>query len=277
MTDDNKIKIGIFDSGLGGLTVLQACYEIFFQESLNAEIEFIYLGDNARVPYGTRSPIIIKKYGTECAKFLLSKSVDYIVVACNTVSAYALDEIRSITNIPVFGTIIPACQKANLLTTNNLIGVIATQATVSSNIFEINLKQLNNSNTIFSVACPLLVPLVEQGMFEGKIVDEVLNLYLTQLRESKIDTLVLGCTHYPLLVDAINKFFNYDIKLVTCSESIAQTLFDSVKNRKIITYSGEKPAIKSKFYVTDELSPFNKLANACIKYTEVNAQLVSVP
>jgi glutamate racemase len=278
----SKVKIGIFDSGLGGLTVLRSCVDAVINRDLDcSNIEFIYLGDNARVPYGSKSPATIKKYGTECALFLKSQNTDYVIVACNTVCAHALQEVETTVEQSVIETITPSVQVAIESTTTKTIGVIGTAATCASNAYQKAINAINPDIKVTSIACPLFVPLVEQGMFEGEIVDKIIQLYLEPFKNTQVDTIILGCTHYPLLTKAINKYFDGKIKLVACSDAIANCLVEKLKNNHSLllqkTSENSKQTPHVEFFVTDELSYFNSLATKCLDGIEVNSKIATFP
>lgn len=193
--------IGVFDSGIGGLSVLKQ-----FVRFLPAE-RYIYLGDTARVPYGNKSDDTVRRYSRECTNFLLDHDVKLIVVACNTASSVALDAIREISKVPVIGMIVPAAGAAIRATINSRIGVIGTRATINSNAYVdaiYNLSQ-NKEIRVYSKACPLFVPLAEEGMLRHEATRIIAAEYLDELKSEQIDTLVLGCTHYPLLSQLISE------------------------------------------------------------------------
>ncbi|HIQ30872.1 MAG TPA: glutamate racemase [Aquifex aeolicus] len=212
------MRIGIFDSGVGGLTVLKAIRDRY------AEADIIYLGDTARVPYGNKSEETVIRYSMECADFLLSKGIDILVVACNTASSYAINPLRERFSIPVVGVVKPGVKLA-LSLTNGRVGVIGTLTTIRSGSYQIPLKEAGVE--VFARACPLLVPLVEEGLFEGEIVRKVVSMYLKDLK-GKIDTLILGCTHYPLLKNVIQDFLG-DVLIVDSSKAVACELEGFVK------------------------------------------------
>lgn len=191
-------KIGVFDSGLGGLTVLNAIC------SANDGLSIVYFGDTARVPYGSRTPDTIMHYARQDVRFLLSEGVEAIVVACGTVSAIALETLKKEFDLPIIGVIEPACRAAAAVTKTNHICVIGTQATVNSNAYSTCLHGLNPAFRVSGIACPLFVPLIENGFREDDPITKLtVDRYLSSIPETDVDTLVLGCTHYPFLFDAI--------------------------------------------------------------------------
>ncbi len=207
------MKIGVFDSGVGGLTVLKALRDKY------TEVDFVYLGDTARVPYGNKSAQTVIRYSLEGAEFLLSEGVDLLIIACNTASSYALDVLRENISIPVFGVIEPGVRRALETTKNRRVGVIGTKATVSSDAYGRLLR--SKGIEVFQKACPLFVPLVEEGILNGDIAQRIVEYYLTELKDKDIDTLILACTHYPLLKPVIEEFMGESVKVVDSAESTA--------------------------------------------------------
>lgn len=214
------MKIGIFDSGVGGLTVLKAIRERY------KNVDIVYLGDTARVPYGIRSKDTVIRYSLECASFLKEKGIDLLIVACNTASAYALERLETEMNFPVFGVIEPGVREALRRTKNKRIGIIGTSATVKSGVYQELLKK--EGAYVLSKACPLFVPLVEEGLIEGDITRKVIEHYLKDFK-GKIDALILGCTHYPLLKKEIENFLK-DVEVIDSSEAISKSLSGYVKD-----------------------------------------------
>lgn len=205
--------IGIFDSGIGGLTVVK---EVFKQLP---PYQIIYFGDTARTPYGNKSKELITHYAFEDTNFLLSKGANLIIVACNTVSAVASDELKKkYKDIPIFEVITPAVDKAVKVTQNKRIGVIGTRATINSRIYEDKIKAIKNGFQIFGKACPLFVPLVEEGWAERPETKIIAKKYLFSLKSRQIDTLILGCTHYPLLRNLIHVKMGKRVNLVDPAE-----------------------------------------------------------
>ncbi|HEX8678946.1 MAG TPA: glutamate racemase [Chthoniobacterales bacterium] len=207
--------IGVFDSGIGGLTVVSALRRALPNEAI------YYLGDTARVPYGGKSPTTVQRYSLEIASLLLGEDAKTIVVACNTASALALPALEENLPITVTGVIAPGAKAAISRTRNGLIGVIGTRATIKSGAYERALRQLDAGIRVTSRACPLLVPLIEEGRLASDITDRVLMEYLQPLLEDGVDTLVLGCTHYPLLRPAIQRLLGDAVALVDSAENCA--------------------------------------------------------
>lgn len=207
--------IGVFDSGIGGLTVVHEIMKRSPGESI------VYLGDTARVPYGVRAPDTVRRYALEGARFLLNRDIKLLVVACNTVSAVGLGEIEAITSVPVLGVIGPGARAAGKSTRNRKIGVIGTEATVRSGAYAAAIEREAPGTEVRSAPCPLFVPLVEEGWLEGEVPELVAAQYLTGLREWGMDTLVLGCTHYPLLKTMLNRVLGAEIGLIDSAEETA--------------------------------------------------------
>src|SRR5207244_279519 len=210
--------IGVFDSGIGGLTVVKALRDLLPDEKI------FYLGDTARVPYGGKSAITVERYSLEIADMLIEENAKIVVVACNTASSLALPKLEKHLPVAVTGVIRPGARAAVAATRNDHIGVIGTRATIKSGAYERELRALNPDVRISVRACPLLVPLIEEGWLEDKLTDGVIARYLEPLTHDGIDTLVLGCTHYPLLADAIARFLAGKVKLVDSARNCAKAV-----------------------------------------------------
>ena len=240
--------IGIFDSGLGGLT---AAKEIM---SLTPGEELVYFGDTGRVPYGTRSAQTITRYAEQDAAFLMSKSVDAIVVACGTVSTTALSHLKAVLPVPVIGVVEPSAKAATKATKNGKIAVIGTSATVRSGAFESAIKEINPNIQVISQACPLFVPLVENGFVsEGDPITALtVERYLTAVKESGADTLILGCTHYPIIANEISRFLP-DVTLISSGAEAAKEAV------RLIGSKSGTPSVS--YYVSDDPAMFVKNAS----------------
>jgi glutamate racemase len=212
---DAARPIGVFDSGIGGLTVVSALRALLPNESI------FYLGDTARVPYGGKSEATVQRYSLEIAAILLEEKAKTVVVACNTASALALPQLEKALPVTVTGVILPGARAAIAKTRTGHVGVIGTRATIKSGAYERALRSLNPDVRVTARACPLLVPLIEEGWLESAITDEIIMQYLAPLMEEGIDTLVLGCTHYPLLRDAIARLLGDGVTLVDSAENCA--------------------------------------------------------
>lgn len=251
---DNR-PIGVFDSGLGGLTAVRE-----LQALLPAE-HIVYFGDTGRVPYGSRSQEVIRKYARQDVGFLLSHDLKAIVVACGTVSATALELLRDETPVPVFGVVEPTSAQAAHATRSGRVGLIATQATIRTGAYERHITALNPSARIFPRACPLFVPLVEAGRTRpGDVVIETMAAeYLTPLRDAGVDTLVLGCTHYPLLREVIGGFMGKTVTLVDSGASVAGQLAQWLRWSDLEADPARRGACR--WYVSDCADTFPALAS----------------
>lgn len=216
------MKIGIFDSGVGGLTVLKAIRDRF------DNIDIVYLGDTARVPYGNKSEETVKRYSLECADFLIKQGVDILVVACNTASSYALDVLKENLDIPVVGVVEPGVKLAVEKTKTKNVGIIGTKGTIRSSSYQKALHYYG-VNT-YAKACPLFVPLIEEGLIEGEIAQSVVEHYLKEFKQTPIDVLILGCTHYPLIKGIIQEYLGQNIEVIDSAVSVAEALDSLVTN-----------------------------------------------
>jgi len=243
--------IGVFDSGIGGLTVVKALLRRLPNENI------VYFGDTARVPYGPKSPQVVREYAREDTEFLLSKNVKMIVVACNTVSAVALDVVQKGAKVPVVGVIVPGAKAALAATKKKRIGVIGTVGTVSSNAYANAIRMLDKEATVFSRPCPLFVPLVEEGWIDHKATEMIANEYLFPFTAEKIDTLVLGCTHYPLLKALISRSMKESALLIDSGEATALEVEELLAKERMKNPSGEKPNLQ--FFVSDIPAKFAEI------------------
>ena len=241
--------IGIFDSGIGGLTIVKKIKEKFPQ------LSFIYLGDNARTPYGNRSQETIIKYAQEDIEFLISHQVQAVIIACNTVSALAGDFLKKKYNLPIFEVISPAVHQA-IINGGQRIGVIGTRATINSLAHQKLLQTINPQLVVFNQACPLFVPLVEENWIKRLETEMIARRYLIPLKNKQIDTLILGCTHYPLLKEVIQHKIGKSVKLIDPAEAVVNLLAEYLKNHIEIDNSG-----KENYFVTDLDSHFQEIAN----------------
>lgn len=243
--------IGVFDSGVGGLTVVKE-----LQHQLPSE-DIIYFGDTARVPYGTKSNSTIIKFSIENILFLLKFNVKMIVVACHTSSSVALPVIRRHFKIPILGVINPGAKEAVLLTRNSRLGIIGTKATISSGAYEKEIKELMPQAKVFTESCPLFVPLAEEGWINESITLDIARKYLSCFNKSKIDTLILGCTHYPLLRNVIQVAVGDKVKLVDPAYYTAKEAKNILVTRGI--EGNRKRTGRSQFFVSDEPKKFSFL------------------
>ena len=244
------MSIGVFDSGVGGLTVFRA-----LEKSLPA-YPLVYLGDTARVPYGPRSAEAVRRYSIEAGRFLKGQGVEMLVVACNTASAVAIEALQQDLGLPVVGVIEPGAQRAVELSKTNNIGVIGTRQTVASNAYTEAIHRLDGDASVLVRACPLFVPLAEEGWVDNDVARSVAELYLAPLVEARVDTLVLGCTHYPLLRGVIGAAMGWDVTLVDSAQAVALTVC-----RKLDATPGEGvEGAARQFFVTDIPAPFQAVA-----------------
>jgi len=270
MNPKTELPIGIFDSGIGGLTVVRQIHRALPREDL------VYLGDTARVPYGTKSPGTVVRFACEDTQFLIQQNVKAVVVACNTVSAWALPTLERKFGVPIFGVIIPGAQAALKRTKNRRIGIIGTAATVRSQAYSRTILARDDTARVFARACPLLVPLVEEGWTNQKVTLAVLRCYLSPLLRRGIDTLVLGCTHYPLLKRAIRAVTGNEVALVDSAESCAQFLNERLQSTKLLNQGRRRPGVIQPF-VTDEVERFDELARRFLGVPTEPAWKVDVP
>jgi glutamate racemase len=266
----NSLPIGIFDSGVGGLTVLRAV-----RRRLPAE-RVIYLGDTARVPYGTKSPATIERYAVEDAAFLVEKGVKMIVVACNTASAMSRERLRAEFNVPLLSVLGPGARLAARMTRNGRIGVIATEATVESGAYERAIRESSGDRAveIVSRACPLFVPLVEEGETDSPVAQMMAEQYLAPMREERVDTLVLGCTHYPLLKHVIGETMGPEVVLVDSAEATAEETAQLIETHGL--RNQETRAGTAEFYVTDAARRFHRIAERILGESLEHLEAVEV-
>lgn len=253
---DNR-PIGVFDSGIGGLTVLK---EII--EQLPGE-DIVYFGDTARIPYGSRSKETVVKYALESFEFLMTKNIKAIVIACNTATALAIDEARKKFSLPIIGVVEPGSLAAAAATKNKRIGVIGTEATIKSQAYDKRIREILPDAEIIGIACPLFVPIVEEGWENSDVADIVVEKYLAELKEHKIDSLVLGCTHYPVLRYTIGKLFGPEVNLVNPAYETAKSTKRILKEKNLLnekTHGGSY-----KYYVSDNPDKFKRVGGNLIK------------
>lgn len=250
MEIDNR-PIGVFDSGIGGITVLRELVKNFPLES------FVYLGDTARLPYGSKSGDTVRQYSLQNMKFLISKNVKAIVVACNTASTQIFE--NNFQNLPVYNVIDPGAALACATTQNNKIAVLATRATISAGTYTKKIQTLLPAAQVFSQSCPLFVPLAEEAWYDDPITNLIAYRYLNHLKMSEVDTVVMGCTHYPLLKTAIRKIFGNHVKLVDSGEAISHQIASDFKNNLIKKANLEKNSIT--ISLTDASEHFENLSN----------------
>jgi len=246
---DNR-PIGVFDSGIGGLTVVDALTKSLPNES------FLYVGDTARVPYGNKSKIRIQEFSNEITQWLVNQNSKMIVVACNTASSLALDYIKSKFDLPIIGVIEPGIQSAISITKNKRVGVLGTKATIKSDAYGEGLRAANDQISVVSQACPLFVPLAEEGWVSGSVPTAIATTYLEPITRSNVDTLILGCTHYPLLKSILRQVLGSDVSLIDSGEATAKAVNYTLTQNNIISNVNTG---KISCYVTDSRDSFEAL------------------
>ena len=247
----SSLPIGVFDSGIGGLTVLREVFRVLRREST------VYLGDTARVPYGIRSAETVTRYAFQNTAFLVEKGVKLLVMACNTASAVSLEAVQEGFPIPVIGVIGPGARGAVRATRNGKIGIIGTEATINSSAYVKAIKRIDDAIDVSGLPCPLFVPLVEEGLTDDEIASLVAERYLRHMKDRGIDTLVLGCTHYPLLKDVIAKVMGDAVTLI---DSAVETVREIQEMLELRGMTCEAPGEPSRmFYVTDAPERFKRV------------------
>jgi len=247
---NTKKAIGIFDSGIGGLTVLHSIIKALPNE------DSIYVGDTARVPYGTKSATAVTNYSLEIGKFLEKMDIKALVVACNTASAVALPKLQETFDLPVIDMIGPAAHSAIEATKNGHIGIIGTEGTIRSRAYKNSLKKMSDEIVVTSIACPLFVPLAEEGWIDNDVALAAARRYLEPFKKSKIDTLILGCTHYPLLKKIIKEVIGDKVTLIDSGDAAALRLKDILKSEQ---NDGRKTTSTRSYFVTDTPERFLRL------------------
>ena len=255
--------IGVFDSGVGGLTVAK---EII--EQLPGE-DIIYFGDTARVPYGIKSKETIIRFSIENILFLLKNDVKLICVACNTASSLALPVINRHFRVPLVGVITPAAREAVYATQNKRIGVIGTHATVRSRAYEEEIKRLDPAVKVTTIACPLFVPFVEEGVFKGELITKVAQMYLQPLKDKKVDTVILGCTHYPVIKPVISRVLGEQVRLIDSAKQVAVEIKNILTTDRMLNKGSQG---RHDFFVSDNPEWFTALAKTFLGRPIKNAR-----
>lgn len=253
-----KAPIGVFDSGVGGLTVAREIMRQLPDENI------VYFGDTARLPYGSKSRDSIQRFCRQIIRFLQTKQVKAIVIACNTATAQALEVVQKEFDTPIIGVIVPGARAAVKETRNKKIGVIGTEGTIRSDMYTRVIHEMDPEAEVVGKACPLFVPLVEEGFAKHHITEEVIDIYLKEMRASDVDTMILGCTHYPLLRSAIMKYMGDKVHIVNPAYEAAMDLKKILDERKIAR--GENAFNKYEFYVSDAAEKFKAFANSVLPY-----------
>lgn len=256
-----KQPIGIIDSGVGGLTVAKEVMRQLPNENI------IYLGDTARCPYGPRSGEEVKEFTWQMTKFLLEKEVKMLIIACNTATAVALDDIKNELPIPVIGVIFPGARTALKVTENHIIGIIGTAGTVKSRAYELALKGINNRTVVHSLACPKFVPLVESGEYESVFAKKIVLETLGPLTNKGLDTLILGCTHYPLLENLVKQVMGEGVNVISSGDETAREASTILYDRGFLNTSEENP--QHRFFTTGSEAMFKDIATKWL-HREIN-------
>lgn len=252
--------IGVFDSGVGGLTVAREIMRHLPNEDI------VYFGDTARVPYGSKSKDNIIRYSRQIINFLMTKGVKAIVIACNTASAQALDVVQKEYSIPIIGVVEPGARAALEVTEAKKIGVIGTEGTVRSGMYEKVIQGIQPDVSVMAKACPLFVPLVEEGFKDHHVTEEIIDFYLASMKESDIDAMILGCTHYPLLRSKIMEYVGDKIKLVNPAYETAMDLRKLLQENDMENPDVEGDHGSYSFYVSDAADKFKQFANSILPY-----------
>ena len=269
--EEKQRPIGVFDSGVGGLTVVREIMRQLPNEKI------VYFGDTARVPYGSKSKETVTRYSEQIVRFLKTQNVKAIVVACNTASAYALEALETEVEFPIVDVVRPGARVAAATTRNGKIGVIGTEGTIGSKIYSSYIHKINPEAKVTGKACPLFVPLVEEGLLEDPVTDEIASRYLTELMEIGIDTLILGCTHYPLIRQTIGRIIGKEVSLVNPAYETAMELKRVLDAQGIL--NEKEPALgenRYQFYVSDAAEKFKRFANSIIKYGILSAKTIPI-
>jgi glutamate racemase len=253
---DNR-PIGIFDSGVGGLTVASQVIKQLENE------EIVYFGDTARVPYGNKSKEIITKFSCQDVRFLLSKNVKAVIIACNTASANSLDDLINKFDVPVFGVVVPGAKEAVRVTKNQKVGIIATIGTVRSDAYKKAINIVNANVQVYSKACPLFVPLAEEGWANEEITRLTAEKYLKELIEKGVDTVVMGCTHYPLLRQCLQSVVGNEVRLVDPAYETAMAIKEYLVKNNMLRVAETKP--QHSFFVSDTTDMFEKICSKALE------------
>ncbi len=265
-----EFPIGVFDSGVGGLTVARE-----IMRNLPAE-HIVYFGDTARLPYGSKSRETILMFSRQIIRFLKTQHVKAIVAACNTASAFALDEVARENDLPIIGVVKPGARVAAQVTVNNRIGVIGTEGTVGSHIYRDFIQNIDSDIRVIEKPCPLLVPLVEERWIKDPITYQVAERYLAELKEQQVDTLVLGCTHYPLLRSIVGEIMGSSVTLVNPAYETALELKRMLESAGLANPGKEEKEFPYRFFVSDLAEKFKIFANSILPYDVEMTQKIDI-
>lgn len=269
MSSKRTAPVGVFDSGVGGLTVMREIVRHLPEEDI------VYFGDTARVPYGSKSRKTIIRFSEQIIRFLMTKDVKAIVIACNTASALALDTVREEFDIPVLGVVVPGARAAVEATQRRKIGVVGTDATVNSGMYTKIIQGMDPGIQVIEKACPLFVPLVEEGFKEHIVTQEIIEYYLESMRKSDIDAMILGCTHYPLLRSKIRAYMGDGIQIVNPAYETAMDLKKLLAERGLTNDRAEGKS-RYEFYVSDTAEKFRNFANTVMPFDVPETNVVNI-
>ena len=270
MESRKTAPVGVFDSGVGGLTVAREISRQLPEENI------VYFGDTARVPYGSKSQNTIIRFSEQIIRFLKTKQVKAIVIACNTASALALDAVRDEFDIPIMGVVIPGARAAVEATKNRKVGVVGTDATVQSGMYTKVIHEMAPDITVIEKACPLFVPLVEEGFKEHVVTREIIEYYLESMRNTDIDAMILGCTHYPLIRSKIRDYMGDKIQIVNPAYETAMDLKKMLEERGMANDGSTEQHSRYSFYVSDAAEKFRKFANTVMPFDVPTTNVVNI-
>lgn len=262
--------IGVFDSGVGGLTVVREMIRQLPDENI------VYFGDTARVPYGSKSRNTIIRFSEQIIRFLKTKQVKAIVIACNTASALALEAVRDEFDVPILGVVIPGARAAVEATANGKVGVVGTEATVQSGMYTKIIQSMNPEIEVLEKACPLFVPLVEEGFKEHHVTQEIIDYYLESMKKTDIDAMILGCTHYPLLRSKIRAYMGENIQIVNPAYETAMDLRNLLKEMDMENNGAEGQKSRYEFFVSDAAEKFRSFANTVMPFDVPETNVVNI-
>ena len=263
---DNR-KIGVFDSGLGGLTVVREMQKLMPEESV------VYFGDIARLPYGSKSKETITEFSHQIMRFLLKHDVKAVIIACGTASANALEDLQKTYDLPITGVVEPGAREAARTTKNGRIGITGTEATIRSGAYDRLLAELDPQIEVYSKACPLFVPLVEEGWFKDDITRSVVQRYLAELKTQQVDTLVLGCTHYPLLKRLIGEEIGEEVILVNPSSSVVKEMKEYLLRHDM---QSDAEQGEYEFYVSDSTEKFRQFGQQVLEIENLTVKRINI-
>ncbi|EOS39346.1 glutamate racemase [Lachnospiraceae bacterium] len=270
MESKKGAPVGVFDSGVGGLTVVREIIRQLPDENI------VYFGDTARVPYGSKSQKTVIRFSEQIIRFLKTKQVKAIVIACNTASALALDIVREEFDVPILGVVAPGARAAVKATRNRKIGVVGTDATVRSGVYTKVIQGIDPQIRVIEKACPLFVPLVEEGFKEHEVTREIIEYYLESLRATDIDAMILGCTHYPLLRSRIREYMGKEIQIVNPAYETAIDLKTLLEDQDMANKGSDPAGSRYEFYVSDTADKFRQFANTVMPFDVPETNVVNI-